>query len=165
MIIVTVNTENIIRSLTKLQAEFQRTSTNAVAEASAELVNGIVSKTLAPPPKGPPPKYYVRTWRLVHGWGPAARQFNIAIPPLTPFAATVEDEGSSLFREGEYETTFRATNRVPYAVEVEYEGTWGPGKVMRGGYNIVGSSVDEMRNEGKLPKYAREAWQLARDSV
>ena len=166
MLTVKVDTAGLIGSLTRLREEFQRTGTNAVAQASSELVSNIVFKTLGPPP-GPPPRFYKRTWRLVHGWGPAARQFNIYMPPLSPYALTSTDEGSSLFQESEHGTYFRAENRVPYAPDVEYDpGTWKtPYPETRGGYNIVGSSLDEMRAEGKFPKYVREAWKLAKDVV
>lgn len=164
MLKVKVDSDAVIQSLTRLGKEFQRTATNAVAQASAELVSNIVFKTLSPPPKGPPPKYYKRTWRLAHGWGPAANQFGIRIPPFAPHALVSTDEGSSLFREDENRTVFYAENRVPYAFDVEHTGTWmTPWPELRGGYNIVGSSVNEMSKEDKFPKYVREAWALVND--
>lgn len=164
MLKITVDSDNLIRDLTKLDEEFQRLATFAVVRASRELVSSIVFKTLSPPPKGPPPKHYKRTWRLAHGWGPAAKQFEVYMPPLSPYALTSSDEGSSLFREDENKTTFYAENRVPYAFDVEYTGTWmTPWPKLRGGYNIVGSSVNEMSKEDKFPEYAREAWELAKN--
>lgn len=165
MLTVKVNADGLIRSLTNLQQEFVRTSTNAVVQAASELTSNIVFKTLSPPPIGPPAKYYVRTHRLVHGWGPAARLFEIYMPPLSPFALTESDEGSAHLVENENGSYFRAENRVPYAVEVEYEGTWGPGRKMRGGYDIVGSSEREMKGEGKFPQYVSEAWTLAKNAA
>lgn len=161
MLQVKVHHEDLVRSLTVLQQEFQRTCSNAVVETAAELVSNIVSKTLGPPP-GPPPKYYKRTYRLVHGWGPAARLFNIYMPPLSPVALTSSDEGVAYFLDNENGAFFKAENKVPYAYEVEHVGTWKtPWPKLRGGYNIVGSSEQEMAKPDKFPKNVQDAWELA----
>ena len=165
MLTVKVNADGLIRSLANLQKDFAVTSAQAVFQTAEEATREIIFKTLSPPPIGPPAKYYLRTHRLVHGWGPAAEQFNVYIPPLSPAALVSNDEGSMSYIENENGTYFRAENRVPYAVEVENEGTWGPGRKMRGGYDIVGSTMREMRNENKFPKYVSEAWALAKNAA
>lgn len=171
MITVTVDASKLIQSLDRLVANFQRESTRAVVKTSTELVGNITDQLLGPPP-GPPPTKYERTWRLIHGWGPAAKLLGISLPPMTQFSGAAQDEGTALLYEDVNQTTFEAKNQVPYAREVEFEGTWqaplGPHADppnFREAYNTVGHALNEVRSENKFPQYVRDAWKIAKDAA
>lgn len=165
MLEVTVHEEALVKSLKILQEEFQRTCANAVVETASELMSNIVFKTLGPAPP-PPVRFYKRTYRLVHGWGPAARLLGIYMPPLSPVALTSSDEGTAYLLENEQGAFFKAENRVPYAWEVEFVGTWKDAELnFRAPYNIVGSSEQEMAKPEKFPKNVRDAWEIALDAA
>lgn len=168
MLTVKVNAYGLIRSLTRLGEEFKRTTENAVYETSAELVNNIINDTLVyPPKKGNVPTVYKRTHRLVNGWGEAARTLGLSLMGSEESEST--DSWANL-NFNENTSSFRAENRVPYALDVENDpGPWdspyGPfadPPNFRGGYYIVRDNKE--KTGMKFPNSIREAWKLAKDA-
>ena len=170
MLTVKVDADGLIRSLTNLQQKFAEESYDAVARTAQELTSDIIVKTLGPAPP-PLPTKYKRTHQFVRGWAAAADLFGLYMPTLRPrrigdYAITPDGVGTALLGSNESGAYFRAENKVPYAYEIEHLGTWKNAELeFRGGYDIVGSTMREMKSENKFPKYVREAWTLAKNAA
>lgn len=135
MITGSVNIDKSLASLKTVEAQFRANGRNAVIKTARAYVGRIIdnTKSSAPPP---PVKYYVRTNRLIGGWLPAANYLGLSVPGFTGKIKDKRPDTASYVEVTDNSDVilFRATNGVRYVRPVEEIGTWGPGRVFRGGY-------------------------------
>lgn len=165
---VTIDVSKTIASLSRFQEQWRKSSEAAVKRTARSMMQRIVTKTLAPIDNSQAARPYIRTWRMLNGWKPAAGAVNAArgIRSLRITRSTRKDksgplaaldrttaplrggggnEGRFYFTQTPDSTSFEAVNDIPYALFVEDAGTWiNPREnTRRPPYKIVANSVNE----------------------
>lgn len=157
MITGKLNIDKSLLSLRRVESNFRKNGTNAVLFTARALMERVVERTLAPAPP-PPVKYYVRTHRLVSGWGPGANFVGVPVPSVTE-DAVASQEGLVSFTDNPLEVAFQAANLVPYAREVEEEGTLAPRGKRRPGYYFLRNAQRDTVDD--LQRNVRYAWSIS----
>ena len=150
--------EKFQQSLTRLVAQF----TPAMLGASRNIMRSYMTMVVDMTPKPGDPdegfnKEYVRTGRLVGGWGAATSALGMPTPfgnAEGAFWQVVNNDGVILF----------ARNDVSYAPFVEYIGPWlippnAPGgPKWRGGRHMVENARNNVLGSGIITKEVNVAW-------
>ena len=150
--------EKFQQSLTRLVAQF----TPAMLGASRNIMRSYMTMVMDMTPKPGDPdegfnKEYVRTGRLVGGWGAATSALGMPTPfgsEEGAFWQVVNDDGVTLF----------ARNDVSYAPFVEYIGPWlippnAPGgPKWRGGRHMVENARNNVLGGGIITREVNAAW-------
>lgn len=150
--------EKFLRSLESMQTIFESEMQLAARRIMRSYMEMVVDMT--PKPGDPDEgfnKEYVRTGRLVGGWGAATS----ALGMPTPFGNA---EGAFVSDVTDNGITLTARNDVPYAPFVEYIGPWlippnAPGgPKWRGGRHMVENARNNVLGGGIITKEVGAAW-------
>lgn len=160
MLSIKINVNKINRSIRDFQKRVPVAMRGAVRNTSKKLLGRIIEKTPAPPT--PIGQIYIRTGRLREGWQPAANALGMGVPsvfmpPPRPsyYGSPPRDRDLSgrgvveIYRPGL--VSFKAINRVPYALFVEEVGPKGHAPV-----KMVARSI--METEGDFNDEIKLAW-------
>ena len=152
---VTLQTDQFVRSLQQKASRFNDQMQQGAKRIGQILLERIIENTPKPGDSDESQNIeYIRTGRLVGGWGnQTAQELGINIPHASA------DEGSFEWIKTDQEIGFIARNEAPYAKAVEEIGagllvtkTW------RGGRHMVENAINNTRADGTIEREINEAW-------
>ncbi len=149
--------EKFTQSLTRLSKQFDE----AMLKAARNVMRAYLADVIEGTPKPGDPdegfnKEYVRTGRLVGGWGAAAAALGL------PLAFNGESDYREVISPDSVHLI--AENQVPYALFVEYIGPWlippnaAGGPTWRGGRHMVENARGNILGGGVITKEVGTAW-------
>lgn len=151
---VIFDSEAFERSLSEKIARFPVVMEGGVRAIGKILLERVIENT---PKPGDPDEAlnieYVRTGRLVGGWGKAGRELDV----LVPYGS--EADGDFNWIRTDNEIGFVADNNVPYAKAVEEIGAGlVVGVTWRGGRHMVENAVNNTRVDGTIERELGAVW-------